>query len=532
MTRHIRLWIFCALIWSCAAGFAQPLQVRRDGAGMRITGAATQASTLQASSDFRTWKDLQTLSSNESINYYDYDAGFLATRFYRLIQTNTTTGSTSTNSVPAPIVPPVIPISPAPSGNLVNLSALPNSVFLPNEGFDTIQFAPSGQLGFIVWKNQELIYRQRETDGRWSEQVISSDGSVFVPSTSSYAQEWQFEPRAVLLFDSGSAPHILKLGGNQILHYSRNSSGQWSQSAISASAAGSSFKYFAAAMGPGNVLHLALVGSETSPSISYGTNRDGSWSWSRVNGMTGSPDGYYHQSYAPRFFSLAVDSRNFAHLTFCPEFGLPRGPEGYLRPYDQLHYANNRNGYWTDDKIMDVADGSGEAGLGASIAIGPDDQPAIASWYDERASTGSSQWSQLLYFHRNNSGVWSQSTVTGAPDGYAAGDGDKGTGFAPYLRFDSQGRAHIIFSDHASQHFSSGQNEYAGQIRHAVLNGNWSFETLYRQTNPLARQMIYPAFALNGSEIVSMGLERQTSWVSPDSRLANSTYVFVFVDRP
>lgn len=530
MTRYNCLRIFCVLLWTCAATFAQPLKVQRDGAGMRIIGTATQASTLQASSDFRTWNDLQTLSANESINYYDYDSGFMATRFYRLHSTNSS-GSTSTNSIVPPIVLPPPP-TPAPSGNLANLSTLPNSVFISNEGFDTLQFAPSGQLGFIVWKNQELIYRQRETDGRWSEQVISGDGSIFAPSTSSYAQEWQFEPRAVLLFDSASAPHILKLSGNQIIHYVRNGSGQWSQSSISASAVGGSFKYFAAAMGAGNVLHIALVGSENSPSISYGSNRDGSWNWSRVTGMTGSPDGYYHQSYAPRFFSLAVDSRNFAHLTFCPEFGLPRGPEGYLRPYDQLHYANNRNGYWIDEKIVDVADGSGEAGLGASIAIGPDDQPAVASWYDERASTGSSQWSQLLYLHRDSSGAWSQSTVTGAPDGYAAGDGDKGSGFAPYLRFDNQGRAHIIFSDHASEHFSTGQNEYAGQIRHAVLNGNWSFETLYRQSDPLARQMIYPAFAVNGSEIVSIGLERQTTWASADNRLATSAYVFIMIDRP
>ena len=92
MTRYIHFWIFGVLMGSCAANYAQPLQVRRDGAGMRITGSAAQASTLQASGDFRTWKDLQTLSSNESINYYDYDAGFLATRFYRLLGTNSTGG--------------------------------------------------------------------------------------------------------------------------------------------------------------------------------------------------------------------------------------------------------------------------------------------------------------------------------------------------------------------------------------------------------------------------------------------------------
>src|SRR5207237_860625 len=121
------------------------------------------------------------------------------------------------------------------------------------------------------------------------------------------------------------------------------------------------------------------------------------------------------------------------------------------------------------------------------------------------------------YLHKQPDGTWVTSIVARAADGYFASDGERGTGFAPYLRFDSQGRPNIIFSDHASQHFAvTGQNEFCGQIRQAVLSGgNWKIRTVYRQTNPLAHEIIYPAFAISLSEAAFVAIDRQLS-LGPD----------------
>jgi hypothetical protein len=224
---------------------------------------------------------------------------------------------------------------------------------------------------------------------------------------------------------------------------------------------------------------------------------------------------------------MAVDSQNYAHVTFCPQFAMPLGPEGYVKPNNELHYASNVGGSWLTQRIAWVADASGDAGEGASIAIGPNDQPAIAAWYNERWATGSSQFCELYYYTRDASGNWGRQLVARNAAGYIAGDGDKGTGFAPFLRFDWRGRPNIAFCDDAAQHFPL-QNEYAGNLRHAWLDGaNWQTRTVHQQGAPLDRQVIYPAVATFGNEIVFMGLDRRTVW--QDYKTATSTYQFFFV---
>ena len=124
--------------------------------------------------------------------------------------------------------------------------------------------------------------------------------------------------------------------------------------------------------------------------------------------------------------------------------------------------------------------------------------------------------------------------IMSRPDGYLAGDGEKGTGFAPYLRFDAAGRAHILFTDHGSEHFSEvGQMEYAGNIRHAWWDGSkWNFENVFRQTAPIQQQMIYPAFAMNGNELVVTGLQRATQWnVLLWPPLIASEYRYQFISK-
>ena len=246
------------------------------------------------------------------------------------------------------------------------------------------------------------------------------------------------------------------------------------------------------------------------------------------------PRFYLAPSYANRWASLAVDKNNAAHFVYRSAFNLSQHPEGYVRAYNELHYASNASGQWHREKVLVPSDVSGESGNGQSIAIGADGKPYIASWYVERGDGGSAQWSRLLFHQKDGSGKWVNSIVSTRPESiYQAGDGEKGTGFAPYLRFDSQGRAHILFSDHASEHFWNGQSEYAGQVRHAWWNGSaWQTETLLKQTGPTQHQVVYPAFAMSGSELAVIGLQRQTVWdMSPWIPTVTSTYRFNFLSK-
>lgn len=453
----------------------------------------------------QTWTDLRPVPPGSTYRHTELEGEGEARRFYRL------------RTVPAAL--------PDFAGGV-------NSMFLAAEGFNTLQFAPSGVLGLIVWKNQSLIYRERNASGEWFEEEIAKAGLTF--EARDY-DEHRFQAPAALLFDSASRPHVLRASSsdNKVSHYVRESNGRWTERGIvTIEGFGGAPVLFAAALGSGDTLHIAAVGSGASPPLVYGTDVSGSWKWSRVAGIDGDPRGFLKQSWAPRFFSLAVNSRNRAHLTFTPQFRFDTGPGGFPKPSSELVYASNESGEWRRETLMSASDGSGDAGLGACVAVGPNDRPAVASWYDERADTGSSQGSQFLFHQRDENGRWSRSVIGRATDDFNAGDGNRGTGFAPYLRFDSRGRPHVVFSDHASEHFwASGQNEYAGQIRHGYFNGSeWVFRTVYRQNTPSQKQMIYPAMALSDSEVVFMGLERATEW-APDSwpRRVSSTYRFVFV---
>lgn len=395
---------------------------------------------------------------------------------------------------------------------------------MPPDGFNAIQYAPNGKLGFIVWRGKDLVYRERNGTV-WREYVIGSFGNAY---TAGVSEEYRFQPLSALLYDSSSRAHILRVSGSTVRHHVQQAAGSFVEdAAISLSALGSAFSLFSAAIGPGDKLHIAIVPAQQNPFIRFGSNKTGSWQWSSVAQITGDPRGFWKQSYAPRWFSLAIDSQNSAHLTYCPQFQLPFGPEGYYQPNSELHYASNRGGVWSSQRIANVPDLSGDAGHGASIAIGPNDQPAIAAWYNERWRTGSSDWCQLHYYTRNSTGVWSKQVVAANAAGYLAGDGDKGTGFSPYLRFDGRGRPHIAFLDDAAQHFPM-QNEYAGNLRHAWYDGtNWMTRTVFSQTVVLERQIVYPAIALSGDEMTFIGLDRRTVW--QDDRKAISTYYFFAV---
>ena len=381
---------------------------------VQISGPAGARGTLHTSADLRSWAPFQdfTLANGTAAISVPSSAGI---RFYSARQSG-------------PIV------------TLPDLAALPNSVFTPGEGFDTAQYAPDGKLGFIVWKNGSLVLRERSTAGSWAESTVTTGGPAFDLSPK---LRYTPQPAAVLLYDSSSQAHVFKANASAVQHFSKNG-GSWTQaSTINAPGA---ISRFVAGIGRDNSFHLGLhVGG----SLVYANSRN-SWSWTNVDSAQQDPS-WMPGSYSRRWLSLAIDSKGAAHFVYRPAFDFSRHPEGYMRAYTKLKYASNRSGAWASQTIREPDDNSGEAGSGQSVAIGPNDLPVIASWYNERGDGGSSQWSRLQFYEMNSSGQWSRSEVASRPISYIAGDGEKGTGASPYVRFDLQGRPHIVFTDHAAE---------------------------------------------------------------------------------
>jgi hypothetical protein len=483
-----------------------------------VTGDADDPVTVQGSTDLKDWQDLQTFSLTGSPVYYtDTEAASLALRTYRV---RTTSGR---QSVPS---------------ELSDLSEAQNRVFPAPEGRNTIQFAADGKLAFIVWRDQELIFRERSANGDWTEQIVSSGGKTFKPyltfDFSAPREDYRFQPSAVLLYDSNSQPHIFKAAGKTIIHYTR-SNGWKATETISNHAANAEIAVLEAAVGPNNVFHFAALSSGSPRNLTYASNADGQWSWTVLSTVSDPPLTYWAPPFAARWLAMDVDSRNKAHIAFRSSLDLTYDSAGHPRAYSELKYASNASGQWSSTVVSKPRDLSGEAANGASIAIGKDDKPSILTWYDERADTGSAQESRLLFHQQDRNGNWNSSVVVSRADVYIAGDGNKGAGFSPYLRFDPKGTAHIVYLDHAGEHFGNiGQQEYAGNVRHAWWSGNgWSFETLFQQNSPLKQEAVYPAFAISGSELALTVLERQTQWnYSSYPPLSNSKYIFRFLTKP
>ncbi len=485
---------------------------------LTMNGSSAQPMVLQGSSDLKTWQDLQTVTLGGSpITYTDLQAVAVQERSYRL------RGAAA---------------DPAGLKSLPDLGDLENRVFPAPEGFNTIQFAPNGTLGFIFWRDQQLVIRERAANGSWIEQGVADGGNTFKPylvfDFTAPREDYRFQPSAVLLYDSSSVLHVFRVFGKLIVHYTRNP--DWTVvETISDPVANADLAVLEGAIGPDNVFHFAALSAGSPRNLTYGTSFRGRWNWTTLSTVSDPPLTYWAPPFAARWLALAVDSHNAAHVAFRSALDLTYDSAGHPRAYSELKYASNAGGSWATVLVSKPQDLSGEAANGASIAIGSDDKPRILSWYDERGDGGSAQESRLYFHERDGGGNWSASVVISQADGYVAGDGNKGAGFSPYLRFDSRGVAHILYLDHAGEHFGNiGQQEYAGNVRHAWWNGGgWSFETVFRQGAPLQQEAVYPAFAVSGSELAVAVLERDTQWnFGSFPPLSDSKYHFRFFTEP
>ncbi|MBX9625605.1 MAG: hypothetical protein K2X82_17495, partial [Gemmataceae bacterium] len=427
----------------------------------------------------------------------------------------------------------------------------PAGAVVPAGEFDWTQYSPTGELGQLVWQGQDLVYRSRAGNA-WQEQAVATAPAFTRTQYDTRDQVAKAVQSAQLVFTADGTPHAFYLdpvwnaaaNGYQtvVRHYARTG-GRWQQvESVTApwlSPWGPS--HLLAKAGPNNTLHLAFaetyraatgVGNVGTGILWYATNKSGTWQFDRV-ADTADPkvDVWFSGGrWAPRFLSLAVDARGAAHLTYTPQFYVAGA---FSTVYSELRYASNAGGKWKSEVVVAPADGTADAGLGASVAVAPNGQVAVASYYVDRYATGSPQSSKLVYHTRNANGTWTHSDVVTRPDGYAAGDGPRFTGFAPQLAFDSSSRPTVTFSDEAAEHLpDSYANEFAGQIRTATLSGGaWTTRTVYRQADPIHDQLFYPVAATYQGRTVFAGL-RAVSTVDGNKNPTRTDFELVEVGTP
>jgi hypothetical protein len=403
----------------------------------------------------------------------------------------------------------------------------PSGSTIPAGEFNWTQYSPTGELAQLVWEGQTLVYRERVASA-WQDEPIAAAADFTQPDYNTRDQVEKASRSAQLVFTGDGTPNVLYLESKWVSsasafqtvieRYARVG-GNWQHIETIAAPWLSNWGpgTLVAEPGAGNTLHILFtetytpgtgVGNFGSGILWYGTNKSGSWQFANVAATTDLKVDVWFSGgrWAPRFLSLAIDGSNNAYVTYTPQFYIAGA---FSTVYSQLDFATNAGGSWHSETIYTPQDGTADAGLGASVAISPSGQIAVASYYVDRYTTGSPQTSKLMYHTRNADGTWNHSDVVTTPDGYVAADGANFTGFAPQLFFDSSGRANIVFSDEASQHLAvTYANEFSGQIREATQNGSqWSVQTVYRQTDPLHNQLFYPVAATYNGQTMFAGLQ-------------------------
>jgi hypothetical protein len=347
-----------------------------------------------------------------------------------------------------------------------------------------IRHASDGRIGTVItstaqtevepgfWSTESyILFRERGLNGNWSSPELVVSG----------------EEEAVLFYDAENNPLVFVFSGGLSL-YRRNHGGTWSVQSSGGSAPFWSSRVAAAQDYNGHV-HFAVYYSDSL----YWERWDGvSWQRDKILDI---PDGNVlfsnnmetvwdvDSTEDLRNVAIAADRDGKIHIVYGVRT-LHQPISGGTRIRSELRYVTNRGGSWSaPETLLSHGSGWGDAGTGASIAAAPDGTLAVAATFLPRAQTGSPGRASLEYLHQSPGGGWVRTMVSNTSDNYRDNDGERGTGMHPQLVFDEFSRPHIVFTDHASGHFSGfGAQSFSGQVRYATRNspvdGPWSLQTL------------------------------------------------------
>ncbi len=374
-------------------------------------------------------------------------------------------------------------------------------------------------IGIVYFKlNQKatsgnLIYKTIQINGAENEEIVTSGSHLEI---------------SVLLFDTENHPHIFVAKSNEnnqhILHFYKTNGNKWKKE-ISFSFENEGGKYIyelSAALGKNNTYHLLILKTRSNPDsadyfYSYRNSHlyhlyfaEQKWNKSLIH----SYDTFYtldEYSKAFRRQDIAVDYDGNVHVVFGEELDS-------LSDYSssRLCYANNSTGKWEIENAIIPAEGTRDsAGWYPSIAIKRNGNPVISCTYIARVKAGSAMNARLLYIERLDVENWVKTIIAKSDDGYYGTDGRNYTGALSHLVIDSDDIPHIIFSDIASSHNSSGINYFnIGNIRYATYKNNkWIIKTVYHQPKPnnffKAKEMYGQCLSIsnNGKNISVLGQE-------------------------
>lgn len=428
----------------------------------------------------------------------------------------------------------------------------PSGTQVPAGEFNWTQVAPNGSLTQLIWDGSALVYRVKNGSS-WSSEVVAVESGTFTRAQYDDQRQLQTASQsAQLVFTTDGTPHAFYLAEqwvpssngfrSQFVHMARTGSGWHQVETISVPWVSKwGPNNLVAAAGPNN--SISFIFTETYSSATgagaygtgmlwYATNKSGAWAYDKIADTSDmSQDNWFIGGrIAPRWLSLAVDSNGAAHVTYTTGFHVQAA---FSKAKSDLLYATNKTGSWKSELVYTPPDGTGDAALGASIAVSPNGQVSIAGYFVDRYDTGSPLTAKLHYYTQKSGGGWNVQVVASVPDAYAAGDGSKFTGMSPKLFFDSKGQANIVFSDSAAQHLPvTYANEFSGQIRLATLSGGkWNLTTIYRQNNPLYDEMFYPLAVQYQGKIVVTGV-KSINWLDSNLNAVKMDFTLVEANGP
>lgn len=345
-------------------------------------------------------------------------------------------------------------------------------------GQQSLAYARDGRLGEIIREEDTSRFSSRIVFREWSAAGVAGTLEEVTPYVNNFAfLYYDEEDRATVLVPVNGRVEKFVRGSSAWVH-----AGSWD-----GPSGGGIYSLFVDA---NFTPHLISVGRSSGVKVEYAKlvqpfssvqwETIGSYSTETIlDGFDFGPDASYGLS--PRHTDITIDNSGTVHVVFSANQTIVR-IQGGTEQRSSLYYASKpAGGSWTAPAvILSPGSGYGDAGIGASIAAAPNGTLAVAAAWLPRAPTGSPGVCELKYLVSQGNGSWANYTLINWADDYQENDGPRGTGLEPSLVFDAQSLAHIVFTDHASEHGDDGAWSYSGQVRYAKQNasGNWDFSKL------------------------------------------------------